>query len=232
MADGAAQTVFLFDCDNTLFDNDAVEKDLSACLEREVGRAGRERYWAIFETLRTEFGYADYLGALQRYRLEKPDEPELLAVSLFLLDYPFASGVFAGALPALGRCAASGPTVLLSDGDAVFQPFKVQRTGLWDAVDGRVLIYVHKQAMLDAVAQRYPAAHYVMVDDKVRILTAMKEIWDERLTTVFVRQGHYALDAREVAAFPPADVTIGSIGELAAPGFALPLGAGGGQRLG
>jgi FMN phosphatase YigB (HAD superfamily) len=215
MPPGAAKTVFLFDVDNTLLDNDAVQKDLSAHLGREFGAASRDRYWAIFEQLRGELGYADYLGALQRYRLENLDDPQLLKVSAFLVDYPFAARLYPGALAALERCAHVGETVILSDGDVVFQPRKVQRSGLWDAVAGRVLIYLHKEQMLAAVERRYPAGHYVMVDDKLRILTAMKGFWQERLTTVFARQGHYALDAREVAAYPPADVTLDAIGELA-----------------
>ena len=212
---GAAKTVFLFDVDNTLLDNDAVQKDLSAHLGREFGAASRDRYWAIFEQLRGELGYADYLGALQRYRLENLDDPQLLKVSSFLVDYPFAARLYPGALAALERCARMGKTVILSDGDVVFQPRKVQRSGLWDAVAGRVLIYLQKEQMLAAVERRYPAGHYVMVDDKLRILTAMKGFWQERLTTVFARQGHYALDAREVAAYPPADVILNNIGELA-----------------
>lgn len=213
MAD-SAQTVFLFDVDNTLLDNDAVQEDLSAHLEREVGLASKDRYWEIFEELRSQLGYADYLGALQRYRLEHLDDPQLPRVSFFLLDYPFASRLYAGALAALARCRSLGQTVILSDGDVVFQPRKIQRSGLWDAVEGRVLIYLHKEQMLADVERRFPAARYVMFDDKLRILTAMKRIWRERLTTIFVRQGHYALDPRELAAWPPAELTLEAIGEL------------------
>jgi FMN phosphatase YigB (HAD superfamily) len=212
---GVAKTVFLFDVDNTLLDNDAVQADLTEHLEREVGVRNREHYWQIFEELRAQLGYADYLGALQRYRVEHQDDQQLLRISLFLLDYPFASRLYPRALEALAHCRAHGPTVILSDGDVVFQPRKVQRAGLWQAVQGRVLLYVHKEQMLDAVARLYPAEHYVMFDDKLRILAAMKQIWRERLTSVFVRQGHYALDARELAAWPPAQVTLASIGELA-----------------
>jgi FMN phosphatase YigB (HAD superfamily) len=210
-----SRTVFLFDVDNTLLDNDAVQADLSSYLEREFGRATRDRYWALFEELRVELGYADYLGALQRYRLENLDDPQLLRVSAFLVDYPFAERLYPGALAALARCARLGPTVLLSDGDVVFQPRKVQRSGLWAAVSGRVLIYLHKEQMLDAVERRYPAAHYVMIDDKLRILAAMKAAWGPKLTTVFARQGHYALDPRELAAYAQADFTVQRIGELA-----------------
>jgi FMN phosphatase YigB (HAD superfamily) len=208
------ETVFLFDVDNTLLDNDAVQDDLGNHLEREFGRAKRDRYWAIFEELRGQLGYADYLGALQRYRLENLDDQQLLLMSSFLVDYPFPKQLYPGALAALAHCRRIGPTVVLSDGDVVFQPRKIQRSGIWDAVEGRVLIYLHKEKMLEAVAHRYPAKHYVMVDDKVRILAAMKAVWRDRLTTVFVRQGHYAHDARLVAASPPADVTIESIGDL------------------
>ena len=213
MAD--SRTVFLFDVDNTLLDNDAVQADLSAHLERQFGRASRDRYWALFEELRTELGYADYLGALQRYRMENLDDPQLLQVSSFLVDYPFAQRLYPGAMAALARCSALGDTVILSDGDVVFQPRKVQRSGLWDAVAGRVLIYLHKEQMLEAVARRYPASHYVMIDDKLRILTAMKHTWGPKLTTIFPRQGHYARDPRELAAYPPADLAIERIGELA-----------------
>jgi FMN phosphatase YigB (HAD superfamily) len=218
-------TVFLFDVDNTLLDNDAVQADLSAHLEAECGAAARERYWSIFEALRAELGYADYLGALQRYRLENLDDPQLLTLSFFLLDYPFATRLYPGALEALAHCQRLGPTVILSDGDVVFQPRKVQRAGLWQAVSGRVLIYLHKEQMLAAVARRYPAAHYVVVDDKLRILAAIKGSWGSRVTTVFVRQGHYALDAREVGSYPPADLTLERIADLCALAPAA-LGAG------
>ncbi len=221
-----ARTVFLFDVDNTLLDNDAVQQDLSAYLEREGGLVSRERYWELFEQLRSELGYADYLGALQRYRLEHQDDPQLLRISFFLLDYPFAERLYPGALAALARCRELGPTVILSDGDVVFQPRKVQRAGLWDAVEERVLIYLHKEQMLASVEKHFPAERYVMVDDKLRILTAMKKIWGRRLTTVFPRQGHYALDPRELAAWPPADVTLERIGELLRVPAATLCGAG------
>jgi FMN phosphatase YigB (HAD superfamily) len=210
-----SNTVFLFDVDNTLLDNDAVQEDLSAHLEREFGSASRDRYWAIFEELRAELGYADYLGALQRYRLEDLDEQHVIRISSFLVDYPFAQRLYPGALAALAHSERLGRTVILSDGDVVFQPRKVQRSGLWQAVDGRVLIYLHKEQMLPAVERRYPARHYVMVDDKLRILTVMKSQWGTRLTTVFVRQGHYAHDGQALGAYPPADLALGKIGELA-----------------
>jgi FMN phosphatase YigB (HAD superfamily) len=208
-------TLFLFDVDNTLLDNDAVQDDLGGHLEREFGQPARERYWAIFETLRAELGYADYLGALQRYRLEDPDDPQLLRMSGFLIDYPFKSRLYPGALQAIAHCRQAGLTAILSDGDVVFQPRKVDRSGLRSAVEDRVMIYLHKEQMLKSVERRYPAGHYVMLDDKLRLLAAMKKIWRGRLTTVFVRQGHYALDLANISAYPPADVTIERIGDLA-----------------
>jgi FMN phosphatase YigB (HAD superfamily) len=204
---------FLLDVDNTLLDNDRVAADLKRYLTREVGAECQERYWAIFEQLRTELGYADYLGALQRYRIERPRDPHLLAMSSFLVNYPFANRLYPESLDVLEKLSGWGPTVILSDGDVVFQPRKVERSGLFDAVEGRVLIYIHKEKELADVELRFPARHYVLVDDKIRLLTAIKEIWGGRATTVFVRQGHYAR-APEVATYPPADVTIDRIGEL------------------
>ncbi len=209
----AAKTVFLLDVDNTLVDNDALIEDLRQHLIDVVGVECQQRYWSIFEACRRELGYADYLGALQRYREEHPRDPELLRVSLFLLEYPFGERVYPRALETIAALRSRGPVVILSDGDVVFQPYKVERAGLWAAVDGEVLIYVHKEQMLDDVERRYPAEHYVMVDDKRWILAAMKETWGRRLTTVFVRQGHYARDA-DLTASQPADLAIESIGDL------------------
>lgn len=206
--------VFLVDVDNTLLDNDGVQQDLKEHLERAFGLAARERYWAILEELFAELGYRDYLGALQRYRVEHPREVELLSMSSFLLDYPFADRLYPAALKVLKRLCSLGPTVILSDGDVVFQPRKVERAGLSEAVDGRVLIYIHKEEVLGDVERRYPGGHYVLVDDKLRILTAAKQFWGERVTTVFPRQGIFAHDPDVVRAFPPADVTIERIGEL------------------
>jgi FMN phosphatase YigB (HAD superfamily) len=209
-----AQFVFLFDVDNTLLDNDHVIADLTRYLKLEVGSERARRYWTIFEHLRARLGYADYLGALQRYRSEYPHHLGLLAVSRYLVNYPFANRLFPNSLDVISRVKRWGKTVLLSDGDVVFQPRKVERSGLLEAVDGHALIYVHKEHELADVQARYPAAHYVMVDDKLRILTAMKKIWGRRVTTVFVRQGHYAHDPKVLAKYPPADVDIKSIGEL------------------
>ena len=209
-----ADVVFLLDVDNTLLDNDRVTGDLLLHIEREFGTERRDRYYAIFEELRAELGYADYLGALQRYRLDDTCDARVLLMSSYLLDYPFANRLYPNSLDVVEHLSAFGPTVILSDGDVVFQPRKVQRSGLWEAVEGRVLIYIHKEEMLEDVERRYPARRYVMVDDKLRILAAMKEIWKGRLTTVFPRQGHYALDPKMIAAYPPADITVERIGEL------------------
>jgi FMN phosphatase YigB (HAD superfamily) len=203
------------DVDNTLLDNDAVIADLREHLLTRFGVDCERRYWEIFEELRAELGYADYLGALQRYRVERPREPHVIEIGLFLLAYPFASRVYPGALDAIAALSSRAPVVILSDGDVVFQPRKVEQSGLWAAVGGRVLIYVHKEEMLDDVEQRFPARRYAMIDDKLRILAAMKAGWRDRLTTVFVRQGHYAHDAALVAAYPAADVTVERIADVA-----------------
>jgi len=206
--------VFLFDVDNTLLDNDRVADDLKRYLEKEVGHARQQRYWEIFEQLREELGYADYLGALQRYRIENPRDPHLLTVSRFLINYPFANRLYPNSLDAVDHVKQWGTAVILSDGDVVFQPRKVDCSGLFDRFDGNVLIYVHKEHDLDDVEKRFPADRYVMVDDKLRILTAIKKIWGARVTTVFPRQGHYALDPHVVRDYPPADITIERIGDL------------------
>jgi len=207
------RVVFLFDVDNTLLDNDRVAADLKRYLTKEFGEERQRQYWEIFEELRDELGYADYLGALQRYRVDHPREPHLLEVSSYLINYPFSNRLFPGSLDALEHVGAFGPTVILSDGDVVFQPLKIHRSGLFEAVDGRVLIYIHKENELDDVELRHPAAHYVLVDDKVRILAAVKERWGSRLTTVFPRQGHYA-HAPDAARHPAPDVTIERIADL------------------
>jgi FMN phosphatase YigB (HAD superfamily) len=206
--------VFLIDVDNTLLDNDAIQQDLKDHLERAFGLAARERYWNILEALFAELGYRDYIGALQRYRAEHPRDVELLSMSSFLMDYSFADRLLPDALEVLTRLNRFGPTVILSDGDIVFQPRKIEHAGLSHAVDGRVLIYIHKEEALDDVERRYPAQHYVLVDDKLRILTTVKQLWRERVTTVFPRQGSFACDPKLIGAFPPADVTIERIGDL------------------
>jgi FMN phosphatase YigB (HAD superfamily) len=209
-----APIAFLLDVDNTLLDNDRIAADLKRHLTQAFGAERQARYWAIFEKLRAELGYADYLGALQRYRTENPCDPHFLQLSFFMLDYPFAECLYPGALAVIERLNAWGPVVILSDGDVVFQPRKIQRSGLFDAVEGRVLVYIHKERDLDDVEKHYPARHYVLVDDKLRILTAVKKVWGSRLTTVFPRQGHYAHDAKTLAAYAPADIAIDCIADL------------------
>jgi len=208
------KVVFLFDVDNTLLDNDRVSKDLRGFLEGEVGAERSNHYWQIFEDLRAELGYADYLGALQRYRIEYAYDTHLLAVSTYLVNYPFANRLFPNSLDVLEHCKQWGKVAILSDGDVVFQPRKVERSGLFETVEKNVLIYIHKEHELHDVERRFPAEHYVMVDDKLRILTAIKKIWGAKVTTVFPRQGHYAFDEKEIAKYPPADITVERIGEL------------------
>jgi len=206
--------VFLLDVDNTLLDNDGVQADLKEHLERSYGAHARDRYWDILEALRSELGYVDYLGALERFRLEEMHRPDVLRMSSWLVDYPFADRLFPEALNAVKHVQQWGPAVILSDGDAVFQPRKVERSGLSRAVDDRVLIYIHKENELEDVERLYPANHYVLIDDKLHILAAVKRIWCERVTTVFARQGHYAFDPKILAEYPPADVELARIGDL------------------
>ncbi len=206
--------VFLVDVDNTLLDNDRIQNDIKRHLDREFGIASRERYWAILEQLFAELGYRDYLGALQRYRVEHPQDIHLLSMSSFLVDYPFANRLYPASLDVLEKFRSWGQTVVLSDGDVVFQPRKVERSGISEAVDGHVLIYIHKEQALDDVERRYPAKHYVLVDDKLRILDAVKKIWGDRVTTIFPRQGQYAYDPNVIAACRPADFTVERIGDL------------------
>lgn len=205
---------FLVDVDNTLLDNDRFAADLTARLDQSFGNEECERYWSIYKNLYDAQGYADYLGALQVFRQACTRENALLQMSAFVLEYPFAARVYPGALRALQHLRAIGETALLSDGDIVFQPRKIQRSGLWSTVDGQVMICVHKQHALAAVQQRFPAAHYVMVDDKPQLLSAAKKVLGERLTTIFVRQGHYATgyDRRTIERAP--DLCIESIADL------------------
>jgi FMN phosphatase YigB (HAD superfamily) len=209
-----ADIVFLIDVDNTLLDNDRLISDLMDHIARDYGTTSRDRYSQILEEVRSRLGYVDYLGALQQYRLEHLDVPELLGMSSFLIDYPFPERLYPNALQVLKHLQGMGETVILSDGDVVFQPRKIQRSGIWEAVDGRVLIYVHKEQMLKSVEQRYPARHYVMIDDKLRILDSLRNQWQDRVTTVFPRQGHYAHDTAALAGFAPADVIVERLEEL------------------
>lgn len=206
--------VFLFDVDNTLLDTDRVTADLRSFVTSKIGAAEEQQYFALFEKHRTELGYADYLGTLQQYRIANPHHTEIMQISLYLLNYHFANRLFPGALDAVEHATRLGTAVILSDGDVVFQPFKIENAGLWEAFNGNVLIYIHKELELDAVQEHFPADHYVMVDDKLRILDAIKKSWGSRVTTVFVRQGHYAHEAQHLDGYMPADVTLERIGEL------------------
>lgn len=206
--------VFLFDVDNTLLDNDRVTNDLRKFLEKEVGLERAVTYWKIFEEIRNELGYADYLGALQRYRIEHPYDSHLLAVSTYLVNYHFANRLFPNSLDVLEHCKQFGKVVILTDGDVVFQPRKIERSGLFEAVEGNILIYIHKEQELADLERRYPANHYVLVDDKIRILSEIKTMWGDKITTIFPKQGHYALDEKEVAKYPKADISIERIGDI------------------
>jgi hypothetical protein len=210
----AHDIVFLFDVDNTLLDNDRIRAGLSEHLETSYGVSAHNRYWEIFEELAKELGYADYLGALERYRTEDLHCPALLRMANWLVDYPFADRLYPGALDAIRHARQWGPTVIFSDGDAVFQPRKVERSGLWRAFEDRVLIYIHKEEELDDVERFYPARRYVAIDDKLRILTAIKKMWGARVTTIFPRQGQYAHDTRVLGTNPAADIQLEKIGDL------------------
>jgi len=212
--------VFLFDVDNTLLDNDRIQFDLSEHLKTCYGASVRDRYWEIFEKLKNQLGYADYLGALELYRTEDLHCPAILRMANWIADYPFADRLYPGALNAVRHVRQWGPTVILSDGDAVFQPRKVERSGLWRAFEDRVLIYIHKEEELDDVERFYPAKHYVVIDDKLRILTDIKKIWGVRVTTIFAQQGHYAHDAGILSTYPPSDIHLANIGDLLGHGFA------------
>ena len=227
MTAAAAKTVFLFDVDNTLLNNDQVIADLGAHLTAEIGEERTQRYWKIFEALRTELGYADYLGALQRYRLDHPHDQHLVAVSYFLLKYPFANRLYPNSLDAVEHVKQWGQTSIFSDGDVVFQPHKIFRSGLFERFAGHVLIYVHKEKELEDTEKRCPGEHYVLMDDKIRILSAVKKIWKSRVTTVFVRQGHYALDPKNAKEYPTADISLERIGDLVNYSAAQLLAAGG-----
>ena len=206
--------VYLLDVDNTLFDSDRLIVDLMRYLDETVGHECQQHYWTIFDRLRAELGYADYLGALQAYRADHPRDLNVLQVSLFLINYPFANRIFPSSLDVIDRLKAWGPVVILTDGDVVFQPRKIERSGLLEAVDGNVLIYVHKELELEDVERRFPAEHYVIVDDKLRLLAAFKSGWGDRVTTVFPRQGHYAHDPDILRRYPAADISIDRIGDL------------------
>jgi hypothetical protein len=215
----SSPVVFLFDVDNTLLDNDRVIDDLRQHLASAFAANEQAHYWKIFDALQAELGYADYLGALQRFRCENPRDPDFLKLSLFLLDYPFAERLLPKALDVVGICRKSGLVVIVSDGDVVFQPHKIERSGLREAVEGRLLVYIHKERDLPDVERHFPAGHYVIVDDKPRILAAAKRTWKDRVTTIFVRQGRHAHDPRNVQPFPEPDLAVDRIGDLLLPNY-------------
>jgi len=222
--------VWLFDVDNTLLDNDRFGADLSAHLEQAFGVQQRDRYWSLYAAVRDETGFADYLAALQRFRAGLEDDARLLRVGEFILEYPFADRLYPRALDVVGACGTRGlAAVVFSDGDIVFQPRKIVRSGLWEAFDGRVLVCVHKERSLDRLQRRYPASHYAIVDDKPRLLAAIKRALGPLVTTVFVRQGHYAAEATVSVIDPAPDVTIDRIGDvvdlLATPGTVVDRGS-------
>ena len=218
MAD-AAPLLFLVDVDNTLLDNDGFQDELKAYIAQQAGDAARDRYWAIQEHLFHTLGYRDYLGAFQQYRLERPQDQAAVWLSLFVVNYPYAKQLYPGALDVVAALRRLGPTVALTDGDAVFQPRKLERSGLAEALGHEVMICVHKDAEVAEIERRYPAQRYVVVDDKIRLLTAFKQAWGDRVTTVFPRQGQFAFDTRTLAANPPADITVEAIADLLEPGL-------------
>jgi beta-phosphoglucomutase-like phosphatase (HAD superfamily) len=207
-------TVFLFDVDDTLLDNDAVKADLKERVLQKFGKDACDRFWSIYEEQRAKHGYADFLGTLERFRLEHIYDPKVLLLPIWMMEYPFADRLYPGALAVVRHVRQWGLPVILTDGDGVFQPYKLKRSGLWDAFDGHVLGYIQKDTELDAVERAYPARRYVLVDDKLKVLNAVKGIWGDRVTTVFVKQGHYANDPKTLASEPAADVMADRIAEL------------------
>lgn len=211
---GGHDIVFLLDVDNTLFDNDRFSHDLDARLLRDFGADGRKRYRQHYQALRDAVGYADYLGAVQRLRADFDDDPDLLQLAAFILDYPFAEGLYPGALDAVAHLHLHGMPAILSDGDIVLQPRKIQRSGLWQAVAGQVAITLHKQHETQDVQQRWPAGHYVMIEDKPLLLAQMKKLMGAQLTTVFIQQGHYAVEQGLSPGDPAADIVLARISDL------------------
>ena len=210
----AEDTVFLFDVDNTLLDNDRVKSDLKEKVLQDFGQEACNRFWAIYEEQRKKHIYADFIGTLERFRLEHLHDPKALRLSLWMMHYPFADRLFPDALAVVRHVSQWGLPVVLTDGDGVFQPYKLERSGLWNAFDGRVLGYVQKDQELEAIAQAFPARHYILVDDKLKLLNAVKGIWGNRVTTIFVKQGHYANDPNVLASEPVADVSVDRVAEL------------------
>ncbi len=206
--------VFLFDVDNTLLDHDRVKQDLGALLDSRIFDGASEHYWSAYEAIRAETGQADFLASFQRCWIDSECNPHWLPAADLMLDYPYSDRLYPGALHVLEHVSRFAMVAIVSDGDAVLQPRKIRRAGLWQAVDGRVLIYQNKQQRLADIAHRFPAQHYVMIDDKPDVLVHMKSAWSSRLTTVFPRQGHYAHDQEHRHDQPEPDISIDHIGDM------------------
>ncbi len=208
--------VFLIDVDNTLIDNDAVKKDLDEHITVELGPALAARFWEIYEQARKERETVDIPLALSRLRtqtsLADMDEQTYLHVHSIFDNYPFFERLYPGTLETLHYLRTLGLTVIVSDGDRFFQAEKIFASNLAEAVEGRVLIYIHKQQHLDEIVRQYPADHYVMIDDKPEILADTKELWGKRVTTAFVQQGKYAAEQKPPNFAP--DISVLHIADL------------------
>lgn len=208
-----APVAFLFDVDNTLLDNDRVRAELAETIERIVGPERGEAFWESYEQVRRDRDYVDYPNTIARFGRAFPDEVGYPDVADAILGYPYRAAVFPGAHDVLRQAQRVGPVAILTDGDPVYQPAKVARAGLTEAIDGPVLVFDHKEQHLAEVERRVPAERYVMVDDKPRILAAMSDRLGERMSTLHVCQGRYA-HAAEHDEFPDADRTVDAIAEL------------------
>jgi hypothetical protein len=216
--------VFLLDVDNTLLDNDRAKEDMAARVEDLVGAERAARWWELYEQVRQETDVVDYPRTLTRYRAVFPDEPRFPHLADFILGLPYAGYVYPGALETLTYLRTLGTTVIVSDGDAVYQAAKIARAGLAAAVDDHVLIFLHKEGRIEDVRQRYPAEHYLLIDDKLRILARLKGILGDLVTTLHVAQGHYASSERGI--YPAADLEVPSIAAVRQLGREVFLGGG------
>jgi FMN phosphatase YigB (HAD superfamily) len=208
------QVIFLFDVDNTLLDNDRMKRDLGDYVNRTFGPGAENELWTLYEEERVKHGYADFLGTLERFRLAHLQDTRVLKLANWVMDYPYIERLYPDALGVVRHVRQWGLPVILTDGDGVFQPHKLERAGLLGAFGGHVLNYVHKEQELDSVKRAYPAKHYVLIDDKLSLLNLVKKAWGDRVTTVFPRQGHYANDAKILARSQPADIEIERIADL------------------
>lgn len=204
--------VVLCDVDNTLLNDNRIVSDLCDFLLDKLGEQGAKQYWTHFEALSQSLGYADYLGALQRARDEHPHEMHFIAITNFLLTYPFSERLFPRALDVIDHVACWALPVIVSDGDVVLQPIKLHRAGLARKVQDRVLVYIHKEKELDDIMQRYPATHYVFVEDNLSILSSVKREWGQRVTTIHIRPHGHPPDEGRTALQP--DITLNDIGDM------------------